>query len=411
MCSKDIIGTKSPLMMLPNELFLDVASYLKRFEDFNSLVRTTRFFHRMLNRHLYRRAVATDHHVRNYIVCSALSGYHLASLTLLLDNGLSVNHTVQWNLWANEETMLRFLCKSPGQERSVPLARLLIQRGADIEAKDDRYPYTVLCEAISHLNYEIAALLLAHGADPNAVIKWRDTPLNFAIKTSDARMVNLLVTHGAAVDGRDGYGNTPLLLALQCLNCSVVPVLLAHGADAGAHNKGGTTPLHEASIWFDSDHHELAESLLAHGAVVSAIDDSGLTPLHWASLAPQNRGFFMAKFLLQNGADIDAISERGRSPLQEALSRNNQSVATLLLTHGANVGALDGREKGICQRIVEGMGIEHHSLCPAFAIARRIDIWIGVGGRNGAGSERSRVGAGAEQEREGERKWSETGVE
>jgi ankyrin repeat protein len=366
MCSKDVIGTKSPLMRLPNELFLDVASYLKRFEDLNSLVRTTRFFHRMLNHHLYRRAVATDHHVRNHIVCSVLSGYQLASLTLLLDNGLSVNHTVQWNLYADEETMLRFLCKSPGQERSVPLARLLIQRGADIEAKDGRYSYTVLYEAISHLNYEIAALLLAHGADPNAVIKWGDTPLNFAIRRSNAKMVNLLVTHGAAVDGRDGNGNTPLLFALQCLNCSVVPVLLAHGADAGAHNEGGVTPLHEASMWFGSGRRELAESLLAHGAVVSAIDEYGQTPLHWASSAPRNRGFFMAKLLLQNGADVDAISKGGRSPLQEALSRNNQSVAALLLTHDADVRVLNRREKeqliSIRQRIVEGMGIEHHAL-------------------------------------------------
>jgi ankyrin repeat protein len=136
-------------------------------------------------------------------------------------------------------------------------------------------------------------------------------------------------------------GDTPLLFAVIWQKYDVIPTLLAHGADAGVHNKRGHTPLHYSSWWFSSQHHELAKSLLEHGASVNATNNGGVTPLHWASAAPQDRGLFMVKFLLENGADINAISTRARSPLQNAFSLDNQSVAALLLEHGAVVRLLN----------------------------------------------------------------------
>jgi hypothetical protein len=187
-------------MTLPNELFLEVASHLKSFKDLNALVRTSRFFHGMFNTDLYRRAVAVDSTVRDDIVGWVLRRCRLASLTLLLDNGLSVNHTGRFfSRYFYEETMLFTLCRLVDQERSVPLARMLIQRGADIEKKNV-YSDTVLLWAIWHDNYEITALLLAHGADLNVMDRWGKTPLHIASSQSDARMINLLVAHGATVD-------------------------------------------------------------------------------------------------------------------------------------------------------------------------------------------------------------------
>jgi 26S proteasome non-ATPase regulatory subunit 10 len=157
-------------------------------------------------------------------------------------------------------------------------------------------------------------------------------------------MVNLLVAHGAAIDGgRHGY--TPLLEAIGLRNYDVIPVLLAHGADVGARYDTGQTPLHYASGWFQREDHELAKSLLERGAIVNATDEKGRTPLHWAAFAPWDGGLFMAKFLLDNGADVNAMSLIGRSPLQESLIRDNQSVAELLLTHGADVRVLNRTQK------------------------------------------------------------------
>jgi hypothetical protein len=209
-----------------------VASHLESFKDLNSLVRTSHLFHGMFNRHLYRRAVAADRRVLDDIVGWVLKRCRLDSLTLLLDNGLSVNHTGKFDLYGSEKTMLRFLCRCVyPQECATPLARLLIQRGTDLEVKDENSE-TVIYDAIRRHDCDFVALLLAQGADPNAV-RWGDNPVVLAAKAQDARKVNLLVAHGADINGRGEDGNTPLIVAILWQKYDIIPVLLAHGADVG----------------------------------------------------------------------------------------------------------------------------------------------------------------------------------
>jgi hypothetical protein len=123
-----------PLLTLPSELLVEVASNLESFQDLSSLVRTSCVFHNLFNTHLYRRAVAADDPVREEIVVWVLKNYRLASLTLLLDNGLSVHQKLRLHWWEQADTcMLRWICHSRDKERSVPLAQLLLDRGALIQ--------------------------------------------------------------------------------------------------------------------------------------------------------------------------------------------------------------------------------------------------------------------------------------
>jgi hypothetical protein len=264
MCSTEGIRSKSPLMTLPNELFLEVASHLKSFKDLNSLVRTSRRFHTMFNTDLYRRAVAAPDIVLYYIVRCVLSAYQLASLTLLLDNGLPVNYkcTRKYGhaVFRCDESMLYFLCRRKDQERSVPLARLLLQRGADMDWNGDSFSDSVLFTAIRSRNYQIAALLLIHGADVNAAEDDQRRALHIAIACAmdsyedNPEMVHLLIAHGADIEARCDCGDTPLIVSSEG-NPRIMAALLEHGADAGVHNDIGETPLHHASTWFGSEHH------------------------------------------------------------------------------------------------------------------------------------------------------------
>jgi hypothetical protein len=68
---------------------------------------------------IYRRAIAADDIIRDDIVAWVLSEYRVPSLKLLLDNGLSVHQ--------NLHHMLHWICYNDDQERSVPLARLLLE--------------------------------------------------------------------------------------------------------------------------------------------------------------------------------------------------------------------------------------------------------------------------------------------
>jgi ankyrin repeat protein len=315
------INSKSPLLILPNELLkfpnellLEVASHLERFRDLNALLRTSRFFRMLFHTLLYRRAITANDTVRDGIVSWVLSEYRVASLTHLLDNGLSANHKFE-----EGEYLLHTVCRLRDNERSVPLARLLIERGADIEAKDATNSSTVLHAAVLDGNREIVALLLAHGADVDA-------------------------------PGPNGDASLLSVLRNRRTDLDVIPVLLAHGADACAHDDLRETPLHVLFDCFESDDLEFAKFLeltkllLEHGADVNAINFCGRTPLHLISGytgVDWNADIFMAEFLLENGADVNAISRDGRSPLQQAITNlalgteYRDRLIALLISHGA----------------------------------------------------------------------------
>jgi ankyrin repeat protein len=343
--TKDM-SSKSPLLGLPTELFLEIAPHIESFKDLNSLVRTSRFFHGMFNTDLYRRAVVADDAVLDDIVGWVLLRCRLASLTLLLDHGLSVNHTGNFGAYQCKETMLHFLSKLGDRKRLVSLARIRVQPDADTKAKD-AYLDTVTYGEIDHSNCELAALLLARGADPNAVNQRGYTPLHLASDWAgdDPEMIHLLIAWGADIEARSAAGDTPLLLTASGGRHPAMVALLEHGADAGARNECGETPLHWASSLFGSEHHGLAKSLLEHGAIVNSTDEGGRAPLHWVFGSHDShldKDRFMARFLLENGADVNPTSNYGLSPLHCALKIGcGMDVIALLLEHGAVVNATD----------------------------------------------------------------------
>jgi ankyrin repeat protein len=412
---------KSPLLMLPNELFFEVASHLESFKDLNSLLRASRFLHTLFNAQLYGRAVvASDDAVREEIVTSVLMRYLMASFTLLLDSGLSVDQNVSMEPYSRHEDgmvvekfdLLRWMCGLVDQERSLPLARLLISRGADVSAKQVREAsdtvlhYAVTCKncgmaelLLAHgadvnatnkrgntplhfvRNCEIAELLLAHGADVNATNKCGDTPLQFASNCEiaelllahgadvnatnkdgqtplhfayfsksphNANMANLLIAHGADIEARDKNGFTPLLRASRHFCPDVSGILLAHGADPLARDNRGRNPLHWASFWGDAD---FASGLLSRGAEVNGADMGGSTPLHWASEASGDRGLPTAGLLLENGADPNAANSVGMPPLHCAISSKNDEVVRLLVARCADVSVLDREDRERMEKI------------------------------------------------------------
>ena len=102
-----------------------------------------------------------------------------------------------------------------------------------------------------------AALLLDHGADPNAR-NWADvTPLHQAVRARNLSVVEVLLSRGADPNARDNRWSTPLRRAVSPTGASMtagttdlmVPLtrmLLAAGADPDAKDKRGT-PVHASA--------------------------------------------------------------------------------------------------------------------------------------------------------------------
>ena len=68
------------------------------------------------------------------------------------------------------------------------------------------------------------------------------TPLHAAAWNARPELAALLVRHGADTEAMDQYNDTPLLIAIHESRLEVVEALLDGGADPNAEVYGGSTP-------------------------------------------------------------------------------------------------------------------------------------------------------------------------
>jgi hypothetical protein len=113
---------------------------------------------------------------------------------------------------------------------------------------------TPLHLAAAGYRVEIAQLLLAAGADPNARMNHRwSGPLHYAADGNlippewdaerQVRMIELLLDAGAEIDAQDKNGATALHRAVRTRCAAAVRCLLKRGANSRVRNKNGSLPM------------------------------------------------------------------------------------------------------------------------------------------------------------------------
>lgn len=141
----------------------------------------------------------------------------------------------------------------------VKLVSELLQRNA-AQAREYSPDGFAMAHAAFFAPPEIVELLLARGADPNALSKnaMALRPLHSAAASGNSRNVELLLKAGAEVNARQHGGWTALHAAAQAGNVEMARLLLAHGADANAANDTGQTA---ASLAQEKGHTAMGELL------------------------------------------------------------------------------------------------------------------------------------------------------
>jgi ankyrin repeat protein len=231
---------------------------------------------------------------------------------------------------------------------SVDAMRLLIERGADVNAQN-AFGSTALMWSVADPGK--VRLLLDHGAQVNTVARSGRTALIIAGFTNpSAEVVRLLLAKGAKVDVLDARHVTPLNAATFGNDTATVRLLLDAGADIEtADTFIGLTPLMNAA---GNRNVEAVKLLLAKGAKVNAVSKTeglpkiqtgtvefgGWTPLLMASAFGPPEA---VKILLDAGARIDAQDYRGFTSLMLAVGtdRYNPKTVNLLLAHGPDLRA------------------------------------------------------------------------
>jgi ankyrin repeat protein len=122
------------------------------------------------------------------------------------------------------------------------VVRLLLDQGADANARDRQFDATVLNWAVRRDNQTILKMLLAKGANPRAREREHGIdPLLFAASRGQVATVKMLLDGGGDPKTADNEGRTALMWAAQTGRAEAVRLLLAHGADPAAIDKHGVT--------------------------------------------------------------------------------------------------------------------------------------------------------------------------
>jgi ankyrin repeat protein len=175
---------------------------------------------------------------------------------------------------------------------------------------------------------EVVAILLDRGADIEAKDETDWTPLIYAARNGHKEVVELLLDRGANIESEDEYRRTPLSYAADEGYKEVVAILLDRGANTElASFEHGETPLMVA-IW--KAHEEIVELLLDRGANIETKDVHGWTPLMLAASYKQINAF---EILMKSGANIDCKLPNGKTLSSFATERGHTEIVKLIETY------------------------------------------------------------------------------
>jgi ankyrin repeat protein len=179
------------------------------------------------------------------VLQQAASRGDVAGVRLLLDRGADPN------VGGRDTTPLG----SAAYEGQVEVVQLLLARGADpnptlptsrMEGNGAPLAMALMpargvpAAHAERRRLEVAALLLDRGADIDARDRQNRTVLHAAASRGQLGAVELLLAHGAAINAVDAVGLTPLHLAIKEGHIVVASRLLDRGADASLRARDGT---------------------------------------------------------------------------------------------------------------------------------------------------------------------------
>ena len=189
-----------------------------------------------------------------------------------------INYLLENNADVNLKEELTGFTPLMASLHDITITELLIEKGADIEAKDDD-GINALVYASTYNNEEMVKFLLEKGADANTVCEIENehidilpTPLMNAAYRGNTNIINMLLENGADINYTTDYGMT-------ALNTNIINMLLENGADINYTTDYGMTALMMAASF---NQFEAAKTLLEHNANTSVTNGYGETALDLA---------------------------------------------------------------------------------------------------------------------------------
>jgi len=305
-------------------------------------------------------------------------------LELLFRYGLGPDDPIRWHADPADAprsgadrcpAILDYLLSGAAGSGHVRRLALLLERGADPDARSIYDGKSCYERALVHGDREAVDLLLRHGATPTeleghdafvAAVRAGDRagaerslrehpeyrrigdPLTEAARRGETPVVRLLLELGVDPNAPSRHGHRALHNA--CEQVEIARLLLHHGADPRARAFGGTAcawAWHAGNEAMARFHAEQSRSLLdaaRSGHVALARELLGRDPASIEERSPDGNGPLheltddaslaepLAALLLAHGADPELENDRGQTPAQRLEERGADEVADLLET-------------------------------------------------------------------------------
>ncbi len=173
-----------------------------------------------------------------------------------------------------------------GDANAVAIA---LRAGANIEARD-AHDRTALLLAATYDQIPVANVLVAMGANPNALDDRHDTPWLVTGVTGSVAMLEALLPANPDLTIRNRFGGLSPIPASERGHIDYVRRVVLTGVDLNHVNDLGWTALLEAVILGDGgpNHQEVVQILLAAGADRDIADRAGVSALQHAEQRGQN---------------------------------------------------------------------------------------------------------------------------
>ena len=237
----------------------------------------------------------------------------------------------------------------------VEIVRLLIEAGAQIDSRDDRQRTPFRHAAWENSGVEVLVLLLAHGADVNAVGFLNQPPLEAALFNQNESVIDFVLDNEATLPAETA--GQFRLMYLAAINSStrvfdlvfdIVPTLDPAGEDAFAFLRGAA----------DGGSAAIPERLLATGIDPDSPDAYEGVPIHTTSRSGSTEATLT---LVAHGADMNRRNTMGDSPynlvlLPEAINGRGGRICPVVTPDGKYLFYLVGTEvHWVSTDFVEGL--------------------------------------------------------
>jgi ankyrin repeat protein len=251
---------------------------------------------------------------------------------------------------------------------SLAAVKLLLEKGAKVDAADSRKGQNALMWAAAEGHSDIVDLLIQSGANVKTASDGGFTALVFATQKGNANVVTNLIAAGADPNHTLPGGLSVLQVGVLAGKTPAAAVLMDHGANVNVADKTGTTPLHTAA---QAGNLELVTKLLekqadpnartariAPGAAAAAGGGGALfrsggeqTPLLLAARA--NKASVM-RALVAAGADPKLKTQDGSTLLMAAANSGHVEAVKYAYELAPDINAVNSQKSTVIHQAVTG---------------------------------------------------------